>query len=245
VDVQSYEELKLWNYVPAPELVGGGILEEQAGLMLFGHPKTFKSLLAQQLAISLVCGIPWLNFPTVSKRILYIQAEIPKAAFRSRLMKMGANIQGMPTNAALFSTTFVTKLDKPAGRDELLRAVTQFQPDVTFLDPMYRFMSSSGEDSVIKVLDVADELKSVYRQAVVIALHARKSRINTIGQLVDSGGGEMRGPLVEAWADSIIRVQGDIDTDERVLSFELRNAPALLKPFKIKLDRNKLWFKRA
>jgi RecA-family ATPase len=244
VDIQSFEELVLWNYQPPPDIIGGGILVEQTGLIIFGHPKTFKSLLSQQLALCLTNATPWLNFPTAARRVLYVQAEIPKTSFRNRVIKMGGNLAGIPSGSALFATTFITKLDRDQGRKDLISAVIKFQPQVTILDPMYRFISSSDENAIIRFLDAADELKSTYGQTVVIVHHARKARVNTVGQILDSGGGELRGPLVEQWADSIIRVQGDINTDVRSLSFELRNAPQLIPPFNISLDRNRLWFSR-
>ena len=244
MDVQSYEELQLWNYKPPPEIVGAGIVVEQTGLVIFGHPKTFKSLIAQQLVLCIVTGTPWFNFPTTQRRILYIQAEIPKASFRGRLIQMGKNFPAIPHGLALFSTTFITKLDRDAGRSTVLKAVTKFQPHITVFDPMGRFQSSSGEDSVIKVLDLADELKFNHQQTVIIIHHARKPRVNSVGNVLDAGGGELRGPLIEAWADSIIRIQGNIDTDLRSISFELRNAPQLIQPFNIELDRSKLWFSR-
>ena len=65
------------------------------------------------------------------------------------------------------------------------------------------------------------------------------------GDIVDQGGSELRGPVIEQWADSIIRIQGSLDSDERVLDFELRHAEQMIAPITVKLDRQRLWFMRV
>jgi RecA-family ATPase len=244
VDSNTYEELVVWNYVPPPALVEGGVLIENSGLVLFGEPKTFKSILAQQLAICIASGTPFLGLKVRQVPILYVQGEIPKPQFINRVKKMGANFQ-IPAGMAHFATTFRTKLDTPAGRDELLRHVTKVKPAVTFIDPMYRFISTSDENAVLRFLDLADELKSNYHQTVVIVHHSRKPQPGGLGlPAADSGGAEARGAHIEAWGDSILRITGNIKKDNRELSFELRNSERLYDPMKLVLDRNALWLNK-
>ena len=64
----------------------------------------------------------------------------------------------------------------------------------------------------------------------------------------DFGGNELRGPLIEQWADSILRLRGDVmgvNADDRLLDFELRNATKLIDPIGLKWNRNLVWFTRT
>jgi len=238
MDIQSYEELLLWNYKPPPQLVELGILIENSGLVIFGNPKTFKTVITNQLAVCLATGESWLGFKVKHVRVLYIQAEVPRAEFHKRVMKMCQG-RAIPKDRLLFSTTYTTKLDSPNGRKEILTAVGKYKPDVTILDPLQRFITTSDENAMLRLLYVADELKSAYNQTVIIVHHARKPQ-----DTYDAGGAELRGPHIEGWADSIIRVVGNITTDTRKLIFELRNAEQLLPSINVELDRNKLWINK-
>ena len=63
-----------------------------------------------------------------------------------------------------------------------------------------------------------------------------------LGGIVDMGGFELRGPIIEQWADGIIRLTGDLASDVRILQFELRHAVNQLLPKQIVMNRQHLWF---
>ena len=84
--LQSYEELLLWNPPPQRSIVGFGILLQHTKLLMYGGPKAFKSLLAQQLAFCISTNQDWLGIPVTQGKVLYIQAEISRVPFRGRVM---------------------------------------------------------------------------------------------------------------------------------------------------------------
>jgi len=246
MDIQSYQELLLWRPQPLKALVANGILYEQTKAVLFGDPKLGKSLLAQQLAFCLARGQAFLGFNTMPCKVLYLQSEISRILFKERVEATGKGIgQAIPNGQLYFSTMFGFHLDKDAASTDLAKEVGRLKPDVVILDPKYKLVSSNDENSIIRLTDTIDKLISNFGITVILIDHARKPRMASSGSIVDMGGTELRGPIIEQWADSIIRLQGDLATDSRLMSFELRHAATLMGPKQIRLDRHTLWFREV
>ncbi len=229
--------------VPKP-LIAGGILNEQNKAVLFGGPKTGKSILAQQLAFCVAAGVPWVGFGTTQGIVYYVQAEISKNSFHWRILKMAdhSNLV-IPIGSAFFSSKFNLKLDHRQAFDELYHAIAKVKPILLIVDPLYRLISRPDEYCLGALTDALDSYIEHFNLSVVIVHHSRKPRLGPSG-IIDMGGWELRGPVIEQWADSIIRVRGDPQNDDRTMDFELRHAVNLLPPIDIVLDRTKLWFNR-
>jgi RecA-family ATPase len=243
MEVQTLQEMQIWNPPKPKPIVADGILYHQTKMILFAGPKMYKSLLAQQLAFCAAAGAPWIGYNTAQSNVLYIQAEIPKLLFRTRVVKMAQN-QSVPVGSLAFASEFNLKLDRAEGRQELEQAVKKHKPNILILDPLYKILSGPEETNVVRVLDTLDWMIGKADLTVILIHHSRKPRTNVTGQVVDMGGSELRGPLFEQWADSILRIRGDIETDDRTIDFELRNAETLMPPINITLNRSKLWFTR-
>lgn len=241
MDIQTYEEMLLWNPNPPRSIIGSEILIEETKLVMFGAPKTFKSLLAQQMAICFVLGIPWLGYNLEPSKVLYVQGEISKIPFKGRILKMGSQYR-IPAQQLLFASEFNMKLDRDSDMKDLEKEIIKRQPKILMIDPAYKFLVTQAEDSISKFLSFLDYLISTYHICVILIHHSRKPKTNPSGQIIDMGGSELRGPLYEQWADSILRITGDITSDYRNIDFELRHASFLLNPITIKLDRATLWF---
>jgi RecA-family ATPase len=241
---QSYQDVMLWKPPPVKSVIGGGILHEGTKLVIFGLPKRHKSVLAQQLAFCLSVGTQWIGFPTERLVVGYVQAEVPRPMFRLRTIKMGSN-QTVPNNTLYFMTNSTIKLDRDSGMKDLIRNVEKVNPKVLIIDPIYKFTTGSEESTLLHFVDNMDLLISKYGMTIVLVHHSRKPKMALSGDIVDQGGSELRGPVIEQWADSIIRIQGSLDSDERVLDFELRHAEQMIAPITVKLDRQRLWFMRV
>jgi RecA-family ATPase len=244
LNIQSYEALVAHRLQPPKSIIGNGILLATTKLILYGAPKTFKSLLTQQLCFCLGVGIPWVGFSTTPSKVLYIQAEISRFPFRMRLIAMGRN-QQVPPQQIFFATEFGLKLDRSQGMADLTAALDKVQPEILVIDPLYKFMTSSDEAAIQHTLDFLDLLIEKKNLTIIVVHHSRKPRASATGQIVDMGGAEIRGPLLEQWADSLVRLQGDINTDFRTMEFELRNATTLVPPIDIEFERNRVWFRRV
>ena len=228
---------------PLPAVVAGGILYDKTGMIIFGQPKTNKSMLAKQLAFCLATGKPWLGFTTTKKKVIYIQSEISPYLLEQRVKSMLVNVGAIDPQSLAIATNFKLKIDTPQGEAQIKADIKRSGAEVVILDPLYRLLSSQDERSIDAALTVCDGLKEEGK-TIVIVHHARKA-MRTIGGDGDFGGNEIRGPLIEQWADSILRLRGDVQEDERLLDFELRNATQRVDPIGLKWDRNLVWFTRT
>lgn len=242
MDAQSLQELLAWRPKPIVNIVSDGILQANSRMVLFGAPKVSKSILAQQLAFCVAAGQPWLGFNTLPMRVLYIQGEISRYMFHARVVQMATKFP-IGQNTLYFATEFGFKLDKATFKDDMHRVIDKLGTNMLFVDPMYKFISSSEEMSIMRFTDALDEAMHAHNQTIVLVHHSRKTQITSTGP-VDMGGAELRGPLVEQWADSIVRVRGDIDTPYRVMDFELRNGPPLAE-INLELDTQAMWFNKV
>jgi len=243
--VKSYQQLMMWNPAPLQEIIGDGILHEQTKMVLFGGPKLGKSILAQQITFCLVTGQPWIGYPVKTSDVLYMQAEISEVLFKGRMEKMG---QGRPIPANKLHVATVTgfHMDKAQAADDVFKALDLYKPNVLIVDPKYKFVSSNDENSIIHFTDTIDQAIMKYPPlAVIIIEHSRKPKLSNQGGIVDMGGFELRGPIIEQWADSIVRLKGDLNSDLRILEFELRHAIHMQPAKQIVLDRTALWFQEV
>tara|TARA_Y100000310_G_scaffold193641_1_gene193599 strand:+ start:6101 stop:6844 length:744 start_codon:yes stop_codon:yes gene_type:complete len=242
--IRSYQEMLLWQPPPMKEIVSDGILYEQTKMVLFGGPKLGKSILAQQLSFCLSIGIPWLGYNTQPSKVLYVQSEISERLFKDRVESMGQTLRlvQIPPQNLLFSTITGFHLDHSTASQQLHQVVAKHQPQVLILDPKYKLVSSNDENAIVRFTDTVDSLIHNYQIAVVVIDHSRKPKMASTGSIIDMGGFELRGPIVEQWADGIIRLRGDLSSDLRIIDFELRHAVRFLRPKQILLQRQPLWF---
>lgn len=229
---------------PPKPIIGHGVLFAEHKAIVYGGPKTYKSIFVQQLGFCIVNGAPFMDIKTQQSRVLYIQSEISRWLFNQRVLKMGMNMSVAPRSYFL-STEFHLKLDKQDGLVELHKVVDKVKPDVLILDPLYKLISSPDELSILRAIDSLDSILERHHCAVVIVHHSRKPKTTATGSPIDLGGAELRGPLLEGWADSLLRIRGDPTTLERTLEFELRHSTTQLPRINMVLDQQRLWIDRV
>lgn len=243
--LRSFNELMLWQPPRRRPIIGGGVLYENDRLVLFGQPKLGKSALALQLAISLSLGWPFLGFPVVQTKVYYVQAEIAEWALQRRVQSMtGWFSPPIALSNIWFLTNPALHLDTAPGVKYMENLLKRNNPDVLILDPKYRLMLGGNEESVKAFITNIDYLRDQFGLTIILVDHARKPITNNRGGVTDLGGSELRGPLIEMWADGIARLTGDIDTNERVLAFsQMRNAPGAIPYRVLEMEQQtKFWF---
>ena len=244
MDVKNLHGLLLWRPPPLKFLIGQGVLAEGSKAILFGNPKLGKSVLVQQIGFCVASGQDWLGIPTQPAPVLYIQAEIHPSLFRDRMLKtwnMAYNFQHQfEYNTATAIPT--PKLDTVDGMKLFRTALFKYKPRLLIIDPLYRFATLDMEH-LQKVVDNIDRLIYEFNLTVIVVHHPRKTQTDQAGSAVNRGGEELWGSRILEWYfDSIIYLQGDTDTDDRVLSFTLRNAITQGLYKNLYLDRNRLVF---
>ena len=195
-----------------------------------GHPKTNKSYLALDFAISVASGTPVLDRFAVSDpgAVLLFPAEDSHTAVRERA-------EGLCRHRSVdFGALELYLIESPVLRLDEVRcckalegALQKVRPRLLILDPLIRLHSADENSAteIARVLSFLRHLQRTYKTAVLVVHHARKS----------SGGDpglSMRGSTeIRAWSDTnlYMRRRGGLE-----LTIEHRQA-ASPKPLKLEL----------
>lgn len=244
MDVYGGASYLVQTFPDLPYIVSNGIMPTAMKAILFGPPKKGKSLVLNQLAVSVVHGIDWLGFKTNQKRVLYMNFEVGHRSWQIRLRKYcrGSGLV-LTDNLLLVSNLMGIRLDTPAGQAEMEKLIFIHKPHLVVLDPFKKIISASStnEDSVLACTDFCDKLIFNYGVSVFICHHTRKSKVTQSGVL-DLGSQEMTGVYhLAQWVDTIISLI-PVAQDKIRLEFECRNSEDLVRPVNLALNRSMAGF---
>lgn len=217
----------LGNKPRSPNYIISGLLPESGSAIIAGPPKIGKSFLALQMAVDLAKGQPFLSVWNIAHpvKVALIQAEIAEGWFWNRVQWVASKVQsnGFLSNI-LLKTTCDFRLDNPSDTTALSKALAVEKPSVLIVDPLYMFHEKQESEQVemVKIQRGLHQLSLYHNMATVIVHHFRKSMP---GSNLPRTAEDMRGSSTwEAWADSIMLLQGNQDDLDNVsLSFELRH----------------------
>ncbi len=224
------------SFPDLPFIIGSGIMPTAMKAVIFGPPKKGKSIILNQLALSVIHGRDWFGFKTNTKRVMYMNFEVGHRGWQYRLRKYskGAGV-ALSSNLLLVSDLMGIRLDTPAGQAELEKIIAIHTPHLLILDPFFKVTSSTAEENVFACVDFLDKLIFNYGLSVLICHHARKSKITASG-VIDLGSQEMMGGHLARWVDSIISLS-PVAEDKVKLEFELRHGEDQIKPINLALNR--------
>lgn len=175
--------------------------------ILGGHPKSCKTWLALELALSVASGASALDRFQVPRAgpVLVFAAEDAPAAVRERLdglaLHKGVALARLPLHIILESSL---RLDTPLDQARLAEAVATYQPRLLVLDPFVR-LSRIDENSSQEVSGVLAYLRQLQRElhvAIMVVHHARKAAGGQDAGLALRGSGDFF-----AWTDSTIIIR--------------------------------------
>ena len=187
-----------------------------------GEPKTCKSFLALDLAVSVASGAPCLRrFPTVQRGpVLLFAGEDEVRDVRTRIEGIaaaaGVAFEGLDVHII---TVPALRLDHDGDRRALDATVAALRPKLLVLDPFVRLhgIDENVAGEVAPLLGFLRTLQRTHHTAVTLVHHARK------GAAHERGGQALRGSSeFHAWGSSNLymrRIGG-----ERQLSIEHRAA---------------------
>lgn len=234
--------LLAWQPPAIPYWIGNHILPQSSKICIFAGPKKMKSILAQQICFCLSSGEPFLGYTTVQCKVGYLQCEIGKAEFQKRVWKMSHNIPTVPNASLFFDTNLTFKLDRAKDLLALENSIIRNNIQVLVLDPWYKMLTVEDNAAYHRTGDTMDYLIQKLGISIIMIHH------DTV-PFIDQAGNEVqrfhpRGPRtdVEGWFDTIIQMTGNIENDDRKLSFISRHSPDLMLPVEITLNRSRLWF---
>lgn len=196
--------------------------------MVAGEPKTFKSTVALDMAISVASGEPLFGEFEVmeSGPVLVIQNENSKWIMKDRMEKILNNkkIVGkvVKRTRRTLDITFAKELpiyflnnygytfSDPLHRKELEQAINEIKPVMVVLDPLYLMFDgdiNSAKD-LNPILSWLLELKNVFNTSIVVVHHWNK------GGTSSRGGQRMLGSTtLHGWVESALYMESSVDEE--------------------------------
>jgi hypothetical protein len=180
--VASLAEITAAPPEEATFLVDQGILPRGGRLLIAGKPKIGKSLLVDNLALSLAAGIPFLGrFPVDHPtRVLLLDRELSKWSLFKRLSELVEHRPGYRAalDNLLVDHDHLIRLDQKNAFEVLQALVEQNGAEVVILDTAYKFFAGDVESSssLMKGFEVLDKLIHHTDASVVMTHHLRKGQ---------------------------------------------------------------------
>lgn len=200
-----------------PEWLVENIWQEGTYGMIAGEPKTYKSIQATDLALSITTGIPFLGRYKVNKTgaVMYIQEENNEQTIQDRLFKIAhekgvlsssATEWSLPPEIPLYlSNNTGIDLTTEESRARIEQSINEIRPLLIIFDPLYMMMGNVDENSATEVSDILKWLTSLrnkYGTGVLICHHYKKASGDT------RGGQRIRGTSsFHAWVESALYVK--------------------------------------
>lgn len=210
---------------PSRRWLVDGLWSQGAVGIIGGAPKSAKSWMALDMAISVASDTPCLDVFDVLEpgRALLFMAEDADAAVRARVAGIcrhrGLDIRDLDLHIITASSL---RLDLERDRTCLSKVVADLAPRLLLLDPFVRLHRGDENDAghVSGLLAYLRQLQRQHDLAVVVVHHTRKNAGGAaLGQTL-RGSGDFH-----AWVDSSLYLRRM--RDSITLSIEHRSAPAL------------------
>jgi len=211
---------------PGQQWLVDGLWGAQAVGIVGGNPKSCKTWLALDLALSVASGTPALGTYAVPRAgpVLLLAAEDPPPTVRARLEGLvasrGLDLAAIPIHMILASSL---RLDEAEDQARLADAVDRFRPVLLVLDPFVR-LHRIDENSAREVSGVLAYLRDLQRSravAILVVHHARKA-----GAGAAQAGLGLRGSGdFYAWGDELLHMRRRRDTLELVVEHRSAAAP--------------------
>jgi hypothetical protein len=210
----------------------------QAVGVIGGSPKSGKTWLALEMAVSVASGSPCLGrFAVLSPGLVLIYAAEDSAeALRKRIETL-AHLHQIDFKRldVHIITVDSLRLDRPEHQDRLESTLLLYKPALLILDPLVR-VHAIDENVAGQVSMLLGYVRSLQRKtgaAIALVHHVRKNASPTGG-----AGYSLRGSGdLYAWLDSFLYLR--MHQDQRTLSAEHRSAPAF-GPMALELEQSDL-----
>jgi len=225
--------------VPKPTWLVEDIWQAGTYGMIAGEPKTYKSVMATDLALSVASGGSFLGTYPVKQQgaVLYVQEENGESTVQDRVFKI-AHSKGLITTTTsglpiiddmplFFSNNYGIDLTNKKSRELLEQTIGNIEPLLVILDPLYMMLGKAEENSATEVRDILRWLtyiRNTYNCAIVICHHYGKPERNSKGR----GGNKIRGTSeFHAWVESALYINATTVDRKVEISREFRAFPSM------------------
>lgn len=248
--VSSYEDVMSNQSAFAGWLVKGFWGRRSHGIVA-GMPKTLKSTLTHDLAVSVASGKPFLGKYEVMEPgpVIVIQNENADYIMKDRTEKLikhkglggkvignqdGLNIQFPPELPIYFLNQVGFNMSDEGNRNDIEELIKEIKPVLVIFDPLYLMFEgdiNSAQD-LNPTLNWLLNLKNQYKTSVMLLHHYNKGGMNA-----SKGGARMAGSIfLYSWIESAWYLSKE-EEEEREESIDQSTEDASLKPTKVTLGR--------
>ena len=227
------------KHIEKPEWLVQNIWQKGTYGLIAGEPKTYKSVQATDLALSVASGRAFLNYFPVDTRgaVLYVQEENNEQTVQDRVFKIAASkglLTSTPGGWALpndiplyFSNNCGIDLTQADSRKRLEDTIKELRPVLLILDPLYMMMGGVDENSAQEVgviLRWLTHLRNAYGLSIVVCHHYNKGGTGSSSR----AGQRVRGSSAfHAWVESAIYVKATTELYTVKLEREFRAFPTM------------------
>jgi hypothetical protein len=198
-DLDEPDAARRWLIEPLWARAGVGIIG--------GAPKSYKSWLALDVAVSVASGTPCLDtFPVrePGSALVYMAEDAPsvvKARLAGLCRHRGLALAALPLDVI---TAPSVRLDRSPDQRRLAETVRRAAPRVLLLDPFVRLHRINENDAgeVAAILGYLRDLQRAHDLAIVVVHHARKNGGSTTGGQTLRGSGDFF-----AWVDTALSLR--------------------------------------
>ena len=184
----SFRDLWQRPIEPVPEYIEGGILGKRQVLLLAAPVDSYKSVVALNMAHSLASGTKLFNYLNITEavKVLYLDAEVGRHYFQSRLKLFYDDLSQIPENAHLETsedegTQF--HIDRTHSLGKLKHVIERVEPNVIILDCLNPFLSDEeGEQTFSRAASNISTLQHEFSElelSFVIVHHMREIQQGT------------------------------------------------------------------
>ncbi len=213
--------------IPAPTWLVSEVWPDESIGFISGPAKSFKSFFALEMAFAVATGRAFLDRFRIPepKRVLYIQRESGRVAFRDRIRR-GQDRYGQASELFVLSNRAIY-LEDEADLDKLRHEVAVVKPSLIVFDPMADF-TKANENTTQEMSALVRTLRALrdeFHTSICIVHHWNKARTGWGGTEVRQGD-RLRGNSALYAASEVSiwmrRVSDDINRSHA--KFELKDA---------------------
>lgn len=219
--------------VEKPRSIIKGVFDGASRLIFGGGSKTYKSWSMCDMALSLACEVPWLEFDTEFTPGLYVNFELKEFYFKHRLQAICRAKEIKPDKDALHVWNlrgYQIKLGDFI--EELKHRVEELKRKVVYIDPFYKLLGDKDErvsSDLNPILAAFDYLNRVTGVSVIMSAHFAKGNASGKEPLdrISGGGSINRDP------DTLVCLTAHKNDGEFTCDVTTRDF-APVKPFVVK-----------
>lgn len=203
--------------------------------IIAGLPKSYKSLITTDMALSIATGTPFMNMFEVNEKgsgpTLIVQVENSPALLKDRVVKMAHNkglLKGashiddgtlqvtFPANVPMFFyNDFAFDMTDESCREAIETIIEKEGIKLVVFDPLYLMMGAVDENSAHEIRPILSwllQLRNYYNVAVMVVHHWGKGSSDKKGR--KQGGVKLLGSTtIYGWLESALYLEANPNTD--------------------------------